>query len=984
MRLIQLTADTGVQYVTLPPITQGMMRDFKPRFVLDRNRRRWQESADGDAGDDASSDCIRTKCRNVQEILEKGVLRENCAWTVDRLMPIPVGGGRLWCALSVRPGAQREDGEKVFELLMAIDTDVAIKADDDGIDSVSLNCELRIEPDDGEFWEHPVTRAFHEAVLRSGGVGDKPVRSAELVAEVEHYTLVQFLAHLQREKGLLPGLKVSARVDQGQCRPVDLVVDLGNSRTCAILTEPPAQGINSPPLQWKLRMRQPDNPWPVEEMPCTSTLAFVPRVPFELGDPVVLERLTTFRNVSPVAFGRAAQDALARSEGELTRRGLSSPKRYIWDARTRVQPWIEAVTHFARAAQVASPVLRHHIDKQVPWKRPAGGPRKKGDGAVTPDHPRCSLLTLVLLELLSQAYREANSVDYLPRQDDHAVRRRIANVIVMAPAGMCSEERVRFRALVQRAVEIWRDFRANPAAFFAGDVNPRPLSDAGWARDDARPQVEIACDEAMAIQACFVYAEGERLYSGLAQRMAEDIGRERWREDGEKVASMRVASIDIGGGTIDVAVSDFTPVGPDRRSEFVVQQHFRDGYVSAGDDLIRNLLESVIFPSLRKQLKIKIDQWNAALSHPTREAELVGMRRALVDQLWRPIAYQVINHFELTSTEDFRRPLADLMGALGLRMHTSRDLAKALGVPEAALLGCNIEVEAEGFEGAAELTWSPNLRLACSVVGEYKCDVLLIGGRFSTFPHLLKLLTAAAPVAPDRIRPLGDLEVNPWYPFGKNGRVFDAKTAAVVGCAVLHRGRIAQLNMQFEEAPFVHKQQFMVDWVQSSGDAGDEASVDLFQSKAGGGEPEQESILLRSRGEVRWVAVRRVSHPAAPARPIYKIGLAPALEHRISQFSKPQTGIVAFTVRRGASPEAKNGLPEIEGTMPPAQCSDCLAATIEVKDGALQWLSGPDRPAADWDQGPPLVVQLQTLPEETYWLDEGRFRPLEAEEFEPS
>ncbi len=961
MKSALLTANSGVQYIRLPnAITADKARQYRTRFEVDP---RLHSHAPAPEGDDAGCDqeensAVCMVCRSVEEILDgKAHLRQSRAWLNEDLLPVPMTGGRLWCAVGIKPS----ETEGHYDVLLAVDTDLALDDCDDGVDPNSLNTDLGIFPDSHEFWSHPLNEQLYEASLCN--LPEKEPRNPG-VAEAEHYTLMRFLAELQQGKEqTIPRIKIAQPVLQAQCRSVDLVVDLGNSRTCAVLLE---SGPSGPANQWKLHLCPAESPFDIDEMPCPTELAFLDRAPFPFarGSSARAE-LTTFQVISPITFGSPARLAMMASEGELSRRGMSSPKRYIWDAKPREgKPWIEARVRLEEAASIDSPVLAH-INKFKPWDKVA-----EQVGPSVPDHPRCTGIILVFLELLSQAYREANSIEYRKRYGDEVIRRRISNVVVMVPASMSSEEVERFKRLVTRALEIWRDARADPSAFKDGRRPDRPREN----RDPHRPQLECPCDEAMAIQACYVYSECGRSYSKRAQRMVQQLGRDRVSEAGRMSRSLRLASIDIGGGTIDVSVAEFTPASSEihgAEGEFHMKQLFRDGYNSAGDDLLKHLLEVVVFAGMRESLRIGLQQWNDALSHQSTDAETVEARHRLVDWLWRPLCFQILNHFEVEAPGEFRVTLGDVVSRAKLSISGIEALGKLLKLDESRLRNCEIVVDEKQLQKVVIDCWGDTLRLASTVIGEWRCDMLLVGGRFSTFPILKELLVAYAPLAPDRIRHLGELPVDMWYPFGINGRVGDAKTAAVVGCGLLHKARSAQLDILVTETErFEPAEQFIGIMIPEAHRHAIEA--DLFEGQPRGDTEEQSSAAIQSAGMMRWIGVRRVKSSRAPARVIYRFGRTEALDRAVTRFPPPQTGRVTFRIVRAGARVGDSQLP--------AHSSDRVRPEIELVDGELFYRTGPDRAPQPWANSPPLEVRLQSMLDDTYWLDEGRFAPFEDRE----
>lgn len=968
---ILLIANSGVQYKSIPnAFTAKQALAFRTQYEVNAGTHSHDEVIGiADVEDKKSG---RTRCKNAAEILgDKSLLRRSSVWKDDDLIPLPMQGGKIWCAIAIRPTpenhAQNGDHtEPSFDVVLAVDTDF-ILADpghgQDGLDKNSLNYPLKISADRPEFWDHPLLLRLYDQV-----VSDIPGTNPEDV-EAEFYMLSKFLESLQGQDSLFSTIKIANFVRQELCHPVDLVIDLGNSRTTAILIEPSRDGIRHA-NQWRLNLIPKSRAFTREMLPCPSEMAFMSHsfFPFARKDQAG-RTLSTFRVLSPIVFGQSARDEMKLSFKGLDRRGMSSPKRYVWDSDVRKHTWIYSREPIEAPVSVDSIALAH-INKHKPGDRP-----RTPDLNLQPDHPRCAGLILVILELLEQAYREANSVEYRERYGEMFTRRRIASVVIMNPSSMASEEVVRMNQLVLRALEIWRDYRANPVKFYEGVANPPVVED----RDNARPQFENPCDEGMSIQACFIYAECVRLYRRNAAKMTDSLGRTRLRHrpdvpsPPQSKKSIRIASIDIGGGTIDLSIADYRPTAGDVAGEeslFYVEQLFHDGYPSAGDDLVRQLLETVVFPCFIQAHSLDITNWNSAMSETASDPALIALREKLVDNVWIPFCHSILSHFENNSQDTFEKSICEVFNEPSAgrpRSGSASDLNELDGIlklPPETLANTKVVVDSAMFDSEVTKCWGSTLRLACQVTGEYVCDLLLIGGRSATMPTVKSLLDLYSPVSPNRIRRLSDLVVGDWYPFPARGRVSDAKTAAVVGCGIFYKALAAQLDIQFSRIKNVNLvQQFL-----GISQPGERWTLNDFYPNHLEGDREQQqfSSVVRSMGVNQWIGLRRVSYSEAPCRPVYLICRTAEFQNKVDAFPPIEPGQVEFRVRRGTENEA---VPMF------AKYSDFIHPEVEVINGALKYRPGANLQEQDWPDIP-LKVSLQTIYDGTYWLDSGQFSPV--------
>ena len=977
MAPILLIANSGVQYISIPKaFTDRKAKTYKTQYEVALGSHVHTEVI-GDQGEENN----RKRCKDAAEILsDRSLLRRSSVWKDDDLIPLPMQGGKIWCAIAIRKSPENkpsngDQNEAWYDVVLAVDTDF-ILADNshgqDGLDKNSLNFPLKINADRPEFWDHPLLCRLYDQV-----VSEIPGTNPEDV-EAELYMLSKFLETLQGQESVFSSIKVASFVSQGRCHPVDLVIDLGNSRTTAILIEP-SRGGNRFANQWRLNLIPKSRAFTREMLPCPSEMAFMSHsfFPFARKDQAGRD-LSTFRVLSPIVFGQSARDEMKLSSKGLDRRGMSSPKRYVWDSDVRAQTWIYSREPIEAPVSVDSIALAH-INKIKPGDRP-----RQSGLTLIPDHPRSAGLILVILELLEQAYREANSVEYRERYLDHQIRRRIASVVIMNPSSMASEEALRMNQLVRRALEIWRDYRANPVKFYEGIPNPPVVED----RDDARPQFENPCDEGMSIQACFVYAECVRLYGRKAADMTDSLGRKRLRHRPEvpcpqaSEKSIRIASIDIGGGTIDLSIADYRPVAGDvagTESLFYVEQLFHDGYPSAGDDLVRQLLESVVFPCFIETCGLDRTNWNSAMSENARDPAVIALREKLVESVWIPFCHSILSHFENNSQSSFEKSIREVFNepVVGRpRTGTASDLDELdeiLGKTRGTLADTKVVVSPGKFEDEVKKCWGSTLKLACQVTGEYVCDLLLIGGRSATMPTVKSLLDLSSPVSPNRIRRLSDLVVGDWYPFPAKGRVSDAKTAAVVGCGIFYKAIAAQLDVQFSLIRDVNLVQQFLGIFLPGGDLRIESAI-YPDHLEGNREQQQLSCVVQSSGVNMWIGLRRVSNDRAPCRPVYRICRTAEFQQKFDAFPTINPGQVEFQVRRGG---------ENEEVQTFAKNSDFIHEGVEVVNGALKYRPGAGLEDQDWPDTP-LKVTLQTIIDGTYWLDSGQFlpvvKPVEADE----
>jgi hypothetical protein len=473
MPLVPLLPNTGVQYAFLPGLfTDDALKsavarlNFEVGFGLGGRIR----AVDGAAADARRDDEEESPFEDdpAEKSGDRYAVRADPERVVDMILadggwlPVPFDAvsplfTMLWLGRN----------ERKWDAVLAVDTTVSDSLNSDSLTAECVPGTYRIEPvKSALFWKNKAVVGWldrhHRRMFGGRAAAARPEES-----------LGGLQAHLAGFYSFLASLKDFPQVTFSALNqaPVNanLVVDLGNSRTCCVLQETNADGE---PRWSRLELRNPAKPLQAETRPVDSRLAFMPPVH------EVLDGASTFRTLSLIRLGQAAMDVIGESNEDVGVRGMSSPKRYMWDSDRRPQPW-----QFARSPRRAeasagaadshpiSGVLLKHIEVKTPFdalKRPV-------DGGY-PDYSRKTIALFVFLELLEQAYRQVNSVEHRGATSHlpGATRRRVLrNLVILHPAGMHTDELTEFRRAAQRAASLFAAFHTNAASSPMGAARPR-------------------------------------------------------------------------------------------------------------------------------------------------------------------------------------------------------------------------------------------------------------------------------------------------------------------------------------------------------------------------------------------------------------------------------------------------------------------------------------------------------------------------------
>ena len=667
-------------------------------------------------------------------------------------------------------------------------------------------------------WVEELFREFKQAQKPN-----RPLRPDDFPYKLEH--AARWFAFLQLLQLAVQPQKVrfvDTVSDQPQGRPidVDLVLDVGNSRTCGILIENYLNQDNVDLADAR-----------VLELRDVSRPEFVYSDPFESRVELAqawygyehLSRLSgrtrAFFWPSLVRVGPEATRFRAQQKGTEALGGMSSPKRYLWDVNQVNQEWrfpekdytkegigppIErAVRSFVNStgdviSQLKNPRRsdRKLFQSLYPTRRNEDLMRTMGARLT---FSRSSFYTLMLVEIFWQAWVMINSERFRSERREKATPRRLRRIILtLPPATPVREQRI-MMARAQGAIDLiwdligWR--QKNPPG-----VQP--------------PKVQVAWDEATCVQFVWLYGQIARNFGGRIRSFFELMGKPRDRNEAEKLlahvepdtkrtspiqSSLRVASIDIGGGTTDLMIITYFQ---DDDRQIIPVQTFREGFRIAGDDVVKAVIENVVIPAFgdaldaagaregRRLLAERFGGDKAGMSEQDKQ-----LRRQFALRVLEPVALGLIHAYEQAGQDGYSRveirTVADFLGEAGSDLPTAitaylEDAAVAAGATGFRLGDIAIPLDFNAMRSAIVSELDKVFDNLAEAIHHFDCDQVLVSGRPSRLPAVMETLTDRLSVSPDRILPLHAYRAGEWYPFrGRDNRsIADPKTAVVVGATL--------------------------------------------------------------------------------------------------------------------------------------------------------------------------------------------------------
>lgn len=604
----------------------------------------------------------------------------------------------------------------------------------------------------------------------------------------------------------IPRIKmISNRSDEiNRAIPVDMVLDVGNSRTCGILIEDHVQEKDGLKKRYELELRDLTRPERVYSEPFESRVEFAQAFFGKDHFSVQSGRRDAFQWATIARVGKEAARLASRREGNEGSTGLSSPKRYLWDdaryeqgwrfnssyVKTDYEPYATAdpLSGLINEYGEALHILRDDIDEEFERKMPVFQPK----------YSRRSLMTFMLSEVLMQALMQINSPAQRAKLEHSKAPRFLRSIILTVPPAMPKPEREIFRQSIYQAIGlVWKSLGWDKSDDDF-DFNSQSAREKYW---PILPEVIIQWDEATCGQVVYLFNETQNNYGGRPEEFIAALQ----RPDKKEKDRITIATIDIGGGTTDLVINDYSldygeNGGSGSNAYIIPTQRFRDGFKVAGDDILLDMIRNVVVESLTAGLK------NAGLRDPEPIlSELIGdqalkvqdalLRQQLTLQVFSPIGLRVLKEYEgydpMQKTnalngktfgellEDVEQPTESVLD------YINEPIRRALGRSDFNILDLPVQVNLERihslFIRGDYFDICKTFNALCEVVNSYQCDVLLLTGRPSRLPGVQSFFRSRLPLPVGRILPLHHYRTGNWYPFHKQGRIDDPKTTAAVG-----------------------------------------------------------------------------------------------------------------------------------------------------------------------------------------------------------
>ena len=654
-----------------------------------------------------------------------------------------------WARVYVSPHPQADQG---WDITLAFDT--GISDDDDGLQPSQFEVDqgqIFALPYQPKLWQVFFQQQWVSAWMTAVFPAANP--TPPFMWQAHYINLLKVLVHRVKPRPLL----LREMASYSESVSVEAIIDLGNSNSCGVLYEVYPHCINPQSLCSELQLRDLSCPTREGYSLFSSELNFSPEPFGQRGHSAASGRLDAFQWGSLVRIGPEAQRLNAQSHHDLQPQGITCPRRYIWDDHPANVVWFNACqSNQAQYSSIEHP-LSLLLNDQGNLLDELSDIAKLP--VFVPQFSRSTLFTFLIIELINQIAIQINSAHYRQRYANHDIPRVIKRLTFTLPVNFTALERQRFQMLAQRAITLIN--RLQPKFF--------PVS-----------SHEIALcfpwDEACCGQIFWLWQQS-RTYSVEALK-------QHYHRSPHTV-HLRIALIDVGGGTTDVAVTEYPLITSENSvtPAFSPQLLRREGFTLAGDSLLEDIITHFLLPQLGDHLRQQgLTSVGTILERLfSREKSYEGdtvWRQYVVRHLLLPVVDDILQRYRLQETAYFCR-IGQLLDA-DVLAYIEKNVREKISCYSIELQSLSFQFlfsEFVDFLGGAQCRLGQLLQLISDTVTKEHCDVILLSGQVME----LALFQQRFRQLPLHCCLLTELPTDASLPFCKTGKLTNGKHATSLG-----------------------------------------------------------------------------------------------------------------------------------------------------------------------------------------------------------
>jgi hypothetical protein len=789
-------------------VTDGAEKYFRKQELLEKGllvNNKLKEDAD------------TTACQEITGYYETGNLKTALKHFKKKWIPLPyfkdsfVKKDVTYPTDWVRLYFDIDEEYKKIKIVIAIDTSLARNEDDRTGPQLSLNPDENIfkihtnEVNIGAFLFDPNPEtSWIEGYLANVFYGkNDELRYEQPVKQyISNYILlIKWIESLKET----PEFQLYA--DDTKKIPVDLVIDIGNSATCALLFENPnddaftfekvkkiiIQDYSDPHAEY-------DDPFPMNLVFCEPDFGSINKDKYHYNK---------FTVPSFVRIGYEAENLINNANINLNlgyelKTHNSSPKRYLWDKSAADKEW----EFYPKGNNKIKKVYLNGISEQLKIDGSLANGDVFGSRSL---FSRNSLMKFVFLELLIHAYVQINSYKFREEHGNLTIPRTLKRITISCPTGMIQYEQIALREAAEDAckllnnyVKYYFDHNENKFWFELPEIIPS-IKDIAKKLPDLEDRKDWIYDEATSCQLVFLYSLLSKKLHGNNYVIDNYLFKNK-----DKIT---IGSIDIGAGTTDIMIADYTLNKEHKTINIKPDPQYWDSFKLAGDDLLQEIIQQVIIEGTiqspedegctgvienhAKSLGITnvSEKLNGFFGQDSNSLGYIAkmMRKAFIHQVAIPIAMHYLKNANSESDKAPSLTFEEITGKEFKNKELATYFEKHFGF---SFLTIKWTISPHRVNAITSSVFDSLVKQLCLVLNQYQCDHIVLSGKPCSLNSLegifLKYLTAS----PNNLVNLNRYWIGKWFPYSDNrGFVEDPKTMVSVGAIIaLMAGRLKKIN----------------------------------------------------------------------------------------------------------------------------------------------------------------------------------------------
>lgn len=560
---------------------------------------------------------------------------------------------------------------------------------------------------------------------------------------------------------------------------VDLVIDIGNSRTCAVLFDNSDFSKTSP-----LQLQDFSSPVTENELNKHAN-SFDMRMAFRSVDfGKGLGRIGSKQFIYPsivrlgIEGSRLIHGAINMNTGAEKTSTFSSPKRFLWDTKPQKKEW-----EFVRLeGEEVKPFYIKGVSEQLNID---GSLNTEGNGGVLMYYSRKTLMTFAFIEILAQAQMQINSYEQRRHWGHETIPRKIGRVIITCPTAMSNVEQIALRKCAEDAAIILERFYNGTYNRIIDEQDERSKiqvipSVKNLARKDVH--IEWGYDEATCAQFVFLYAEIGKRYLRKAEEYFDFYGKIRQDLPHYNKKSLTIGSVDIGAGTTDIMIAAYKHDNKSAHCTLTPVPLFWESFYKAGDDLLKNLIHQLIIEGKYSPLEQKLKSLGKTVEQIVElNNDFFGgnngmsfLNRQLRSDFNLQISVPIVSYYlELLKNESleskvlsfndiFKRNKPSKNILTHFKYHFDFDLESVQWLYQRNVVTAIIEKTFDTLIGKIS-----------SLFSHYQCDIVLLSGRPTSLSPVTDLFLKYYAISPNRLKTMNNYRVGRWYPEDKRYKFLD-------------------------------------------------------------------------------------------------------------------------------------------------------------------------------------------------------------------